>query len=113
MLLGILQAPWAGAEGLPSGTPCHCADTAVPCGAHKPVEKTRLRALRLQDAVRNGDLTADEARRLADNPAEEFPHTLEPHASHTDRPDIPGKPERRFWREQRRRALHPAPLPLE
>jgi len=113
MLLAVLLAPWAVAADLPVAKQCLCTDAVQSCSTRKQLPNNRLRALRIQDAVRNGDMTADEARRLAENPAEDFPLSFEPHQGHADRPDSPGKAERRFWREQRRRSLHPAPLPLE
>lgn len=111
LITGLMSPVWAAAEGFPTDKSCASTEQPPICGPHKRPLNKRLRGLRLQTAVHNGDLTEEEARRLEAGPFDGPP----PPPPHVDRPDLPpdaGRAERRFWREQRWRALHAAPPSL-
>jgi hypothetical protein len=75
------------------------------CGSEARSTDDMLRALRLRNAVQNGDMTEDEARKQAArrHGGGFFPSIPHSNAVHGD--EI--APDRRFWREQRRQTLNP------
>ncbi|GGY12645.1 hypothetical protein [Paludibacterium paludis] len=81
--------------------------------ASRPVEPSfnasRLRDIRLREAVRDGDITRDEAFRLRSDPSSQsisFPQgpSRERPDALGDTPDIGRKPKS-FWREHRKKAI--------
>jgi len=108
----VAHSAWAQADDLTSDKTCTAIESASSCVPGKRPANNTLRGLRLHDAVQNGDLSLEEARRLAAYPNDGTPPPP-PQFEHADQPRDHGKSERRFWRDQRRKALYiPAP-PVE
>nr|WP_294866429.1 hypothetical protein [uncultured Pseudogulbenkiania sp.] len=61
----------------------------------------RLRELRLREAIRNGDLSREEARQQRPSPREYWPYA--PGNSAGEGPGAPDN-KRRYWRDKRRQA---------
>jgi hypothetical protein len=89
------------AEPMPADAGCSLPPQAQPC----PQPRPSLRALRLQNAVQNGDLSPAEATRLLHQekrpPDSASPDHPDPDAS-PPQLNHPGKHSHRFWREQRK-----------
>jgi hypothetical protein len=106
----ILPTGWAVA-GEPAASVSGFAPDPLPvCTARQHEPNSTLRALRLRNAVKNGDLTEQEAHLPVSPPCESpvyYPHTGHD-KKHGDKHDDP----QRFWRNQRRQEYE-IPVPLE
>lgn len=107
LLSGTARADTA----MPTGErPCAANEGVPVCTRPATGKNTSLRALRLQDAVQNGDLTRDEARKLM--PATAASHGYAEYDSSAPaaiRRGGTGLPGHRYWRDQRRRVEPPLP----
>ncbi|MBV8049366.1 MAG: hypothetical protein JO171_19615 [Paludibacterium sp.] len=108
MLLGLTSQGQSAAYAQPAGKECAAPAVAV-CEAPAPLPSgndNALRALRLQNAVDNGDLSPQEAQKILKS----HPHGHHGLGFNSSDPAAqpPGGGHRnRFWRDERRR-LQPA-----
>jgi hypothetical protein len=99
----LVSAAYADADDAPGDNGGHASEAHLaPASSARPSPDDAMRNLLLQNAIQNGDLTEDEAKKLAPRLFHRIPV---PPAG--NRPA--DKPGNRFWRDQRRQTMQPPP----
>jgi hypothetical protein len=110
LIPGVLLTSVVKADGgsLSGETTCGVTDAQQGC-VLKRSPKDVLRALRLKNAVLNGDMTEDEAKKQAPQ-LYDVPPSFAPNDNPQELSPEQDQARRRFWREQRRRSLNQSPF---